>query len=181
MKLKKLTQMLIVSCGILALAACSTTKHGYNSSGDNTAMNDGMNGGAQTSGLGQDENFGDQGGPNGGSGSGKMARTFYFDFDKFDVRDGDKSAVIANANWLVAHPNDKIILEGHTDPRGSREYNVGLGENRAKAVLDILEQHGVNPNQIRVVSYGSERPAVQGHTDQDFQLDRRAVINVSQR
>jgi peptidoglycan-associated lipoprotein len=180
MKFKKLTQILLVSCGILALGACSSTKHGYNSGADGaSAMNDMNMNGAQSSGIGDNENYG--GGGQGGSKNSKTARVFYFDYDKFDVRTDDKAAVLANADWLIAHPNSKIILEGHTDPRGSREYNVGLGENRAKAVLDLLQSRGVNPDQIRVVSYGAERPAAQGHTEQDFQLDRRAVIDVAQR
>lgn len=176
MKLKKIFQVSVICCGILALGACSTTKRA--NSGSDMAMND-MNGGsaqgAQAQGLGNSENFNDQAG--GGARGGKLAnRTYYFDFDKYDVRETDKAAILANADWLAAHPNSKVILEGHTDPRGSREYNVALGENRAKAVLEILQSRGVNPNQIRIVSYGAERPAANGRTDQAFQLDRRAII-----
>ncbi len=180
MKLKKLTQILIIGCGILALGACSSTRHKTNDDVNTAAMNDMNNSNVRTSGLGENERFGDQGGV--GGHSGKLAkRTYYFDFDKYDVRDTDKSAILANADWLAAHPNSKVILEGHTDPRGSREYNVGLGENRAKSVLDILQSRGVNPSQIHIVSYGSERPAAQGRSEQDFQLDRRAIIDLAQR
>jgi len=179
MKLKKLTQILIISCSILALGACSTTKRGSANGETAMGLNDMSGGGAQSSGLGEGGNYGDQG--NNGK-AGKLAqRTYYFDYDKYTVREQDKSAILANADWLIAHPNAKIILEGHTDPRGSREYNVALGENRAKAVLEILQSRGVNPNQIRVVSYGAERPATPGHTDQDFQLDRRAIIVIVKR
>jgi peptidoglycan-associated lipoprotein len=128
--------------------------------------------GAQATGLGDDATYGD------GSGAkGRLAkRTYYFEYDKYVVQPDDKAAILANADWIAAHPNSKVILEGHTDPRGSREYNIALGESRAKSVLDILQSRGVNPNQIRIVSYGAERPAATGRTDQDFQLDRRAIL-----
>ncbi len=180
MKLKKLTALMMIGCSILALSACSTTKRS-NANGETAmALNDvnGANGGARSSGLGQNENYGDTAAAKTRAAA---KRTYYFDFDKYDVREADKSAVLANADWLIAHPKSRIILEGHTDPRGSREYNIALGENRAKSVLELLQSRGVNPNQIRVVSYGSERPAASGHSDQDFQLDRRAIIVIAQR
>jgi peptidoglycan-associated lipoprotein len=173
MRLKKIAQVVLISCSILALGACSTAKKHGNSS----SMGDGE-GGAQTSGIEQGEGFGDEGG---GSGQGLSKRTYYFDFNSFEIRQSDMSAIEANADYLVAHPNTKIILEGHTDPRGSREYNVALGEHRANAVLEVLKTRGVNPSQVRVVSYGAEQLAAPGHAEQDFQLDRRAVIVYVQR
>jgi len=172
MKLKTIAKMVVIS-SILALNACSSTKH--NTGYDSSAMND-MNTarGAQASGLGQGQNYGDEKG--GASSRGLAKRTYYFDFNSYVVRNEDKPAILANADYLVAHPRARIILEGHTDPRGSREYNVALGEHRANAVLDMMKGRGVNPNQVRVVSYGAERPAVPGHSEQDFQLDRRVVI-----
>lgn len=178
MKLKTIAKMVMISCSILALSACSTTKKN-NSGYDASSMND-MNTaqGAQASGLGAGQSYGDQDGA--GSARGLAKRTYYFDFNSYVVRDEDKPAILANADYLVAHPRARIILEGHTDPRGSREYNVALGEHRANAVFDMMKGRGVNPNQIRVVSYGAERPAVPGHSEQDFQLDRRVVIVKSQ-
>ncbi|EKD53885.1 MAG: Peptidoglycan-associated lipoprotein [uncultured bacterium] len=174
MKLKKLLCVIGVGC-IIALSACSTTKKNkYAGSGDDSRMMTADAGGAHSSGLGENTSYGGQGA---GTRSPLVAqRTYYFDFDKSDVHEEDKPAILANADYLVAHPHTKIILEGHTDPRGSREYNVGLGEHRANAVLDLLKSRGVNPKQIRVVSYGAERPAVSGRTEQDYQLDRRAII-----
>ena len=173
MKLKTIAQIVMVGCSILALSACSTTKKGNTGYYDAAGMNQ-MNtaDGAHASGIGQGDSYGDDG----VGGHGLAKRTYYFDFDKSDVREEDKPAIIANANYLVAHSHARITLEGHTDPRGSREYNVALGEHRANAVLDLMKSRGVNPNQVRVVSYGSERPAVPGHSDQDFQLDRRVVL-----
>lgn len=171
MKLKKLAQILIVSCGILALSACHTTK---NMEDQDEAASSQEEGGAQSSGIGDNESYGR---------GGKMTReqllhkrTYYFDFDRSDVHDEDKPAIIVNAQYLVAHPRTRVIIEGHTDPRGSREYNVALAERRAVAVANILKAKGVSPSQIRVVSYGAERLASQGRTERDFQLDRRAII-----
>jgi len=177
MKLKKIAQVIMIGCSILALSACSTTKRN-NGSYDASGMNDMNTAGAQSSGAGQNENYGGQN--DGVAGRGLAKRIYYFDFNSYVVRDEDKPAILANADYLVAHPRARIMLEGHTDPRGSREYNVALGEHRANAVLDLMKGRGVNPNQVRVVSYGAERPAVPGHTDQDFQLDRRVIIVKSQ-
>ncbi|HSW92907.1 MAG TPA: OmpA family protein [Gammaproteobacteria bacterium] len=174
MKLNKIAKVVLVGCSMLALGACSA-KHNPNGSYDTTGMND-MNtaAGAHASGLGQGQGYGDEGGAS--SARGLAKKTYYFDFNSYVVRDADKPAIMANADYLVAHPRAHIILEGHTDPRGSREYNVALGEHRANAVLEMMKTRGVNPNQVRVVSYGAERPAVPGHSEQDFQLDRRVVI-----
>jgi peptidoglycan-associated lipoprotein len=165
MKLKMLMQTMIVSLGILSLTACSSL-HKNHGSTDSAAD---VNGTAQTSGMGDGSTFG-------GDSNSASKRIYYFEFDRSDIRDSDKPSIEANANNLVAHPSAKILLEGHTDPRGSREYNVALGERRANAVADMLKAKGVNPDQIRVISYGAERLALPGHNEQDFQQDRRVVL-----
>jgi peptidoglycan-associated lipoprotein len=170
MKLKQLATVLLISCTVLALSACASKKHGnYNDTGVSDAD------GAQAAGIGEGENFGGAGGNMGGPQSSRK-NTYYFDFNRSDVREEDKPGIFANANYLIAHSNKRVIVEGHTDPRGSREYNVALAERRANAVADMLKSKGVNPDQIRVVSYGAERLAAPGHSEQDFQLDRRAII-----
>lgn len=170
--LKKLTQMMLICGGVAVLSACSYLHHhnsGANGEGEGDASS-----AAQSSGVGA------EGYTEGSDGSASQSlvanRTYYFDFDKNTVHDADKPAIYANADYLLAHPHAHIILAGHTDPRGSREYNVALGERRANAVLDLLKSKGVKANQIRVVSYGQEKLASPGHTEQDYQLDRRAVI-----
>jgi peptidoglycan-associated lipoprotein len=169
MKLKTLVKVMLVSCSILGLAACSST--GKN--GDLSAADGGPAGGAQASGAGDNGSF---------STSGMTPeqllarRTYYFEYDKSEVNEQEKPAIFANADNLVAHANAKILLEGHTDPRGSREYNVALGERRANAVAEILKSKGVNPDQIRVISYGAERLAVPGHSESDYEHDRRVVL-----
>lgn len=170
MKLKQWMQLAAISAGIITLAACSTHKKQ-----DDAAINDAnasYSEGAQSSGLGDGSDYGDADGAR----NQLAKRTYYFDYDSNVVRDEDRGAVIANADYLVSHPKMNVILEGHTDPRGSREYNIGLGERRAKAVADILTAKGVNPAQIRVVSYGAEKLASPGHTEADFQRDRRVVL-----
>jgi peptidoglycan-associated lipoprotein len=172
MKLKTLVQMTLVSCSILALSACSSS---HKNAGDAAGAN--MDGAVQTSGLGEGDGFGGDSGPQ----DSKYKRTYYFDYDKSYVRDEDKPAIAANADYLVAHPGAKVIVEGHTDPRGSREYNVALGEHRANAVADLLKAKDVNPRQVRVVSYGAERLGAPGHAENDYQMDRRAVIVYTQK
>ena len=164
MQLKHIIKGIGVAGLVLALGACSSL-HRHGTSGDGS-LNE-----ADANGVGNGEGI--QGGTDGGS----MAKnTYYFDFDRSDVRPADKPAILAHADNLVAHPSKKIVVEGHTDPRGSREYNVALGERRGDAVLDVMKSRGVNPDQIRVVSYGAERPAVDGRSEEAYQQDRRAVI-----
>ncbi|HZJ81633.1 MAG TPA: OmpA family protein, partial [Guyparkeria sp.] len=82
----------------------------------------------------------------------------------------------ANADFLKANGNRKAVIEGHTDERGSREYNIALGERRANAVRDVLQSYGVSASQIDTVSYGEERPAVEGRGEAVWAQNRRAVI-----
>ena len=175
MRLKQLVQTLLICGGVLALGACASGGHDSETAGvsDANAADS-----SRTSGVDQGSGFGDENGP---AGHGLSKRTYYFDYDKSDVHDDDKPAIFANANYLVAHSSAKIIVEGHTDPRGSREYNVALGERRANAVFDLLKAKGVNPDQVRVVSYGAERLAAMGRTETDYRLDRRVVIVYSQK
>ncbi len=179
MKLKQCLQGLLVAGSLLILAACSTSRHG-NAAGSGAGGAGEFNNGfgqenARASGIGETDQFAG-GSMHHAASSLLKTKTYYFDFDKSMIRAEYRPAILANADWLVAHPNQKIILEGHTDPRGSREYNVALGERRAESVANLLKTRGVNPDQIRVVSYGQERLAVPGHTESDYQQDRRAVI-----
>lgn len=174
MKLKTNMPLVLISCILLALGGCSAKKRNadccyYNNTPSVTELD---GGGAKASGIGESEGFG-----SGGMSSGSSKKlTYYFDYDSNVVHDSDKPAIFVVANNLVAHPNKKIILQGHTDPRGSREYNVALGERRANAVAELLKSRGVSPSQIRIVSYGAERLAVPGYTESAYQLDRRAMI-----
>lgn len=100
---------------------------------------------------------------------------FYFDFDKSTLKSEARAELTAHAERLKEDPQD-IRLEGHADERGSREYNMGLGERRAKAVRDFLVLQGVSSSRIEVVSYGEERPAVRGSNENAWEQNRRVEV-----
>jgi len=100
----------------------------------------------------------------------------YFDFDKSDIRPEFNDVIAAQARRLAANPNLKVRLEGHTDERGSREYNIGLGERRAQAVRRALLLQSVTDGQVSTISYGEERPAVDGHDETAWAKNRRVEI-----
>lgn len=103
-------------------------------------------------------------------------QTYYFDFDRSRMHDDDFKALMAQARYLASHPSARVRLEGNTDDRGSREYNIGLGWRRDQSVAKLLEQQGVSPRQIEMVSYGKERPAALGNTDWAWSLNRRVNL-----
>ena len=100
-------------------------------------------------------------------------RVIYFDYDSSEIQEQYRAAVEAHAAYLLAHPDVSIALEGHADERGSREYNLALGERRALAVKRQLTLLGAAPAQIRTVSYGEERPLDEGHDDFAWSQNRR--------
>ena len=104
------------------------------------------------------------------------ARTIYFEYDSSDVRDTEQATIEAHARYLSDHANALITLEGHADERGSREYNVALGEQRAEAVRKLMTLLGATSQQIRTISYGEERPVAFGHDDASWHLNRRVEI-----
>ena len=103
-------------------------------------------------------------------------RIVYFDFDRADIRADSQSVVAAHARYLAKNPAQKVRLEGHADERGSREYNIGLGERRGQAVRRALLLQGVAEVQLSTVSYGEERPAAAGSDEQTYALNRRVEI-----
>jgi peptidoglycan-associated lipoprotein len=103
-------------------------------------------------------------------------RIVYFDFDQADIRPESQTIIESNARYLAGNPRIITQLEGHTDDRGSREYNIALGERRANAVRQVMSAMGVPSQQIRVVSYGEERPAASGPDEQSYALNRRVEI-----
>jgi peptidoglycan-associated lipoprotein len=173
-RLNQIAKMILIGTVVVSLAACTTHKRR-----DAMALNDANasygNEGAQSSGIGEETNFGDQGGASRHSVASNQ-RVYYFDYDSNVVHDGDKNSIQAHGAKLASNPNAKVMLEGHTDPRGSREYNIGLGERRAKAIGEVMVAKGASQSQIRVVSYGAEKLASKGHTESDYQQDRRGVI-----
>ena len=103
-------------------------------------------------------------------------RTIYFEYDSSDVPTSAQPIIEAHARYLSAHAGASITLEGHADERGSREYNIGLGEKRALAVRRLMTLLGATGPQIRTVSYGEERPVEAGHDESAWQRNRRVEI-----
>ncbi|MFU8790039.1 MAG: peptidoglycan-associated lipoprotein Pal [Methylobacter sp.] len=99
--------------------------------------------------------------------------TIYFMLDSSQVQDDFVPVIAAHAHYLVAHPYQRVVMEGHADERGSREYNIALGEQRAKSVASMLRVQGVSDNQLDIVSYGEEKPAAFGHDEAAWELNRR--------
>jgi peptidoglycan-associated lipoprotein len=134
------------------------------------------------------------GGPGSGSGAGQssvatvdlnradevananMPRAVYFDFDSFVVKDEFRPVVELHAKRLASQRSRKLALEGHTDERGGSEYNLALGQKRAEAVLKALVLLGATENQLEAVSFGKERPAVQGSTEEAWARNRRVEL-----
>ena len=103
-------------------------------------------------------------------------RVIYFEYDRSDIPTQFLDVLAEHARYLIANPDVKVRLEGHADERGSREYNIGLGDRRAQSVRRILLFQGVANNQVTTVSYGEERPAVEGSTEEAYRQNRRVEI-----
>ena len=97
----------------------------------------------------------------------------FFDYDKSALRDDQKAALNEDVAWLKGNAGAKVLIEGHCDERGTAEYNLGLGERRAKAVKDYLIAAGVAADRISIISYGKERPFVLGHDESAWKWNRR--------
>jgi len=158
--------------GLLALAGCSGKNAvqpdaGTNASTTGAAESSGVDSGAAVaSGVGTDQAAGDAAGT-------ALQRVIYFDFDSSEIRPEFVSVVAAHARRLAGNASVRVRLEGHTDERGSREYNVGLGERRAQAVRRALLLQGVTETQLATVSYGEEKPAQAGSTEEAWAKNRR--------
>jgi peptidoglycan-associated lipoprotein len=112
----------------------------------------------------------DKAGPQG------VARIVYFDYDSNAIRPEFQPLIEANARFLTQHRNSHVVVEGHTDERGGSEYNLALGQRRAEAVRQALQLLGVRDSQVEAVSFGKEKPAVEGHDEAAWAKNRRAEI-----
>lgn len=145
----------------VAIAGCSSTEEATENTGDATssvapAVENVANNGATNDLLGQ--------------------RVVYFDFDKSAIRADAYEALQAHAQYLANHQGSTIRIEGHADERGTREYNMALGERRAKAVVSFLTANGAGGAQLEVVSYGEEKPVADGHEEGSWAQNRRAEL-----
>jgi peptidoglycan-associated lipoprotein len=105
----------------------------------------------------------------------------YFDFDKYDIRPEDAKTLDANATWLKSNGDNLVLIEGHCDERGTNEYNLALGERRAKSTMNYLVSQGIQANRITIISYGEERPVCTEKTEACWAKNRRANFLVKPR
>jgi peptidoglycan-associated lipoprotein len=108
-------------------------------------------------------------------------KDIFFDFDKYNIRPGDVRVLDANAAWLKENQNQLVLIEGHCDERGTSEYNLALGERRAKAAMGYLVSQGVQANRITIISYGEERPSCTERNEVCWAKNRRAHFLVKAR
>jgi len=175
-KSKSLVALLVVAL----LTACSgpsksTVDDGAGGAGAGGAASSGVGG----SGVGQGGTMDGSsmgGSALGGPGASQENRVIYFEFDRFDVKPEYNTVLQAHGRYLSSNPTSRVRLEGHADERGSREYNIGLGEKRSQAVRNVLLLQGAVADQIATVSFGEERPAVIGSDDEAWALNRRVEI-----
>ena len=112
-----------------------------------------------------------------GQGDGPLSRlVIYFDFDRSEIRSDFNDMLRAHGAYLAENGGQQVRLEGHADERGSREYNIGLGEQRAQAVRRVLMLQGASTDQLGTVSYGEERPEAFGSDDNSYSLNRRVEL-----
>ena len=110
--------------------------------------------------------------------SGGGLQTIFFDFDKFNIREDMRSIMKSNAEWLTSHPDLKVSIEGHADERGTNEYNLALGERRAKAANRYLISLGVSKNRLSTISYGEERSSCSEKNENCYSENRRAQFKL---
>jgi peptidoglycan-associated lipoprotein len=108
----------------------------------------------------------------------KEMKNIYFDFDRYDLSPDDRAVLADNAAWLENNPGSKVQIQGHCDDRGSNEYNLALGDRRAKSAYNYLINLGVSPSRISTISYGEEMPDCSQRTEECWAKNRRAHFEV---
>ena len=172
----RIVKGLAVFSTVLTLAACGGDEAMKPSESTTPPASSEQNSGATTSGNQGSTGAGFQGNPLDDPASLLANRVVYFEYDADQVNPVDRPVVEAHGRYLADNANTTITLEGHADERGSREYNIALGERRANAVRQLMTLLGANSAQIRVVSYGEERSAVEGHDEAAWSRNRRVEI-----
>ncbi len=177
MKISHLFKLVLLLFALGSVVACSTTSEEVNSSEVASAGETGIDATTRRT-----QELEDAAAARAASAEERMRRSalatrlFYFDFDIADFRQADRDVLNFHAQDLSANPSKRIRLEGHADERGTREYNLALGERRANSILNYLIVNGAARNQIETVSYGEERPADRGSSGTAYQRNRRVEI-----
>ena len=173
--MKSMISTLFIAAMLAFLAGCSSTGGSKDGSGvvveDRSISGDGgvVSGGASGTSSFDSQALNDPNSP-------LSRRVIYFEYDSAEITGADQDTLAAHAGFLASNPGQRITLEGHTDERGSREYNIALGDRRALSVQRILELNGTGGDQVSVVSYGEEKPAADGHSEAAWRLNRRVEI-----
>lgn len=164
MLLNQLYKALIVGVAIVAVSGCTSMGKKAGDAANDAASAKGMtSGGLNGSNLIDDQL--------------RAKSVFYFELDRTDVNPADQAALAAHARFLAANHGKHASLVGHADERGTREYNMALGEHRAMAVAEVLTMNGVSKSQIEIVSYGEEKPAAMGHDEPSWAQNRRVELD----
>ena len=176
--MQMMTRMALTGVVLIALAGCSRNRapdqlppidSGYGQNGEgNTGGGAGGNGMATP---GSEADFISR----------IQSNTVYFDTDRYNIDDADRAILASQAQWLAQYPNVRVTVEGHADERGTRDYNLALGERRANSARNYLASLGVDASRIDVVSFGKERPIALGSDEASWAQNRRAVTVTIQR
>jgi len=167
-------QLVLGTATVTLLAACASTKPATVATASNTGAASSQNAApVDTGNSGMTSMKAD---PLHDPNSPLAKRSVYFAFDSSAISGTDKPTVEAHAGYLKEHGDNKVIIQGNTDARGSREYNLALGQRRAESVKSALEVLGVKENQVEAVSLGKEKPKATGTTEADYAENRRADI-----
>ena len=164
MELKTIRNALGLAVAVVVLAGCSGNK-----SKDNSGANNNTAAPVESSSSGMNSGAGDLS---------NLTRAYYFDFDKADLRP-DSQAALDRSISVLKNGSQRIRLEGNCDERGTREYNMALGERRANAVANYMVVNGVARDRIETVSYGEEKPAAAGHDEGAWSQNRRVELQVN--
>ena len=163
----------------LSLSACGTTG-GTKATVEDHSSGKTATSGTETTGVGSGgvtgNAMGDAGDPRKNPASPLSKRSVFFDFDSFVVKDEYRPMLEAHAGYLMSKPDAHVILQGNADERGSREYNLALGQKRAEAVRKSLAVLGVKDSQMEAISFGEEKPRNEGHTDAAYAENRRTDV-----
>lgn len=175
MSLPRLLTLLTLIISLVGLAGCSSKGDIDENALGTSASGAGAQGGAASYGAGANGGVGSRssGIP---SSPAELVKVVYFDFDQDTIREEYREQVVAHALYLKNNPQASLTIEGHCDERGTREYNLALGERRGKAVRNFLLLEGVSSGQIQVVSYGEERTENPDHSEEAWSQNRRAVF-----
>ena len=175
--MKRILSVALLMAGAMLLAGCPKKHDVIEPPSAGSQVSGSQSEGASTSSRALAGDAGTEGGGIGAGAAGPLARrVIYFDFDKSEIRAEFADVVSAHAHNLTGHPNLKIRLEGNTDERGTREYNIGLGERRAQAVRRALMLQGVADSQLATVSFGAEKPAAEGDDETAWAQNRRVEL-----